>query len=138
MLHEASTTLFSTGPRTLIHNDVQGDNVFYREEPDRTVVLVDWQLAAYARGAVDVANAVRGSLEPETRRSAEARLLRGYHDALVGAGVSDYPLEQCQADYDLATVIAPARLVSSVGLHPGLAAHPGAPWDSLFLRLGRT
>lgn len=99
-LDQASTTLFNTGPRTLIHNDIQGDNMFFPNDPDRPVVLVDWQLATYARGAVDVASAVRGSLEPDVRRAAEVELLRGYHEALVRAGVRGYSMAQFQADYD--------------------------------------
>ncbi len=137
-LGEAATTLFDTGPRTLIHNDIQGDNMFFPDDPNLPVVFIDWQLATYARGAVDVASAIRGSLEPEVRRSAEAELLRGYHEALVRGGVRGYSIAQCQADYDLAAVLAPARLASAVGLHPGLTGHPGAAWDTLFPRLGRS
>ncbi len=137
-IHEASITLYETGPRTLIHNDVQGDNVFFTNNPDRSVMFIDWQLSTYGRGVVDVANAVRGSLEPDVRRSAERELIRGYHKALVRGGVSGYPISQCESDYTLATVIAPARLATAVGLHGGVAAHPGAPWDTLFPRLARS
>lgn len=137
-LVHAATTLFESGPRTLIHNDLQGDNLFFPDDPNRSMVFIDWQLAAYARGVVDVACAVRGSLEPDIRRSAEAELLRGYHEALVQARVRDYPLGRCRADYDLAAVLAPARVASSVGLRAGLRAHPGAPWDTLFLRFTRS
>lgn len=133
-LQEAATTLFETGPRTLVHDDIQGDNLLFSDDPDRPVVFLDWQLATYGRAALDVASAIRGSLVPEVRRSAEADLVRGYHDALVRAGVRDYSLAQCRADYDLAAVIAPARLASAVGVIPDLAAHPGAFWDTLFLR----
>jgi aminoglycoside/choline kinase family phosphotransferase len=133
-LDQAATTLFETGPRTLVHDDIQGDNVLFPDDPDRPVVFLDWQLCAYGRGALDVASAIRGSLVPEVRRAAEADLLQGYHDALVQAGVPDYPLARCRADYDLAGVIAPARVASAVGLIADLAAHPGAFWDTLFLR----
>ena len=137
-LHEASTTLFETGPRTLVHNDVQADNLFFPDDPARPLVLVDWQLATYGRCVIDVASAIQANLPISVRRRAEPELLRLYHDALVGAGVRDYAWERCRADYELATVIAPGRLASAVGLHPGLAAHPGAPWDTLFPRFMRT
>jgi Ser/Thr protein kinase RdoA (MazF antagonist) len=133
-LHEAATTLFESGPRTLIHDDIQGDNLLFPDDPGRPVVLLDWQMVTYARGAVDVASAIRGSLVPELRRSAEADLLQGYHEALVRAGVRDYPLARCRADYELAGVIAPARLATAVGLITELTAHPGAFWDTLFIR----
>lgn len=134
-LPTAATVLFESGPRTLIHNDVQPDNLFYGSGSGRYVIFVDWQMITYARCVVDVANAIRGMLPPEIRREAESGLLSLYHGALVRWGITNYPLQQCQADYDLATVLAPARLASAVGLHPGLHAHPGAAWDTLFPRL---
>ena len=133
----ASTALFETGPRTLVHNDLQADNLFFTDDPARPVVFVDWQMATYGRCVIDVANAIQGNLPRSLRRSAEAELLCHYHEALVRAGVRDYPWERCRADYELATVIAPGRLASAVGHHPGLAAHPGAPWDTVFPRFTR-
>jgi aminoglycoside phosphotransferase (APT) family kinase protein len=132
-LHAAATTLFESSPRTLIHNDVQADNLFF-DEPDGEVILIDWQLATYARCVIDVAGWVRGQLEPDVRRTAESHLLRLYHEALVANGVQDYAFEQCMADYQLATVLAPARLACAVGLSEGLHAHPGAFWDTLLPR----
>ena len=133
-LHEASTTLFEAGPRTLVHNDVQADNLFFPRDPERPVVFVDWQMVTFARCVVDVAYAIRGGLAPEVRHQAEPVLIQIYHQALVEAGVTDYQIDRCLADYELATVLAPARLASAVGMHPALAAHPGAAWDTLFPR----
>ena len=132
-LQAAATTLFESGPRTLIHNDVQADNLFF-DSADRDVILIDWQMATYARCVIDVAGWIRGQLEPEIRRTTETQLLRLYHDALVANGVKDYTLEQCRVDYRLATVLAPARLASAVGFSEGLQAHPGAFWDTLMPR----
>jgi hypothetical protein len=129
----AATALFDSGPGTLIHNDVQADNVFF-DEADGGVIFIDWQMATYARCVIDVAGWVRGQLEPEVRRTAEPQLLRHYHDALVANGVQDYTFEECTADYRMATVLAPARLVCAVGFSEGLHAHPGAFWDRLFRR----
>ncbi|MEP7021642.1 MAG: phosphotransferase [Pseudonocardiales bacterium] len=126
-LHAAATTLFDSGLRTLIHNDVQADNLFFRD--DGEVIFIDWQLATYARCVIDVAFWIRGQLEPEIRRPVEPQLLRLYHDALVANGVRDYGFEQCRSDYELATVLAPARLACAVGLS-GVQAHPGAFWDT--------
>jgi hypothetical protein len=137
-LHDASTALFETGPRTLIHNNIQGDNPFFAYRGGRSVVLLDWQLTTYACSVVDAAWAIRGSLPLEVRRIAEPGLLRGYHDALVAAGVHDYSLDQCRVDYDLATALGPARLATAVGLHAGLTAHPGAPWDIVFPRFAQS
>jgi aminoglycoside phosphotransferase (APT) family kinase protein len=133
-LPEAAATLLETGPRTLIHNDVQADNLFFTDQADRAVVFCDWQMVTCARGVVDVAGIIRGHLDPELRRAVEPDLVLNYHAALLAAGVRDYPLEQCKNDYELATVLAPARLASAVGMHPGLQPHPGAFWDLLFPR----
>jgi hypothetical protein len=132
-LPAATTTLFDSGPRTLILNDVQADNLFFGDA-DGEVIIIDWQMATYARCIIDVAGWVRGQLEPEVRRTAEPQLIRLYHDALVASGVLDYPFEQCKADYRLATVLAPARLACAVGMSEGLHAHPGAFWDTLVPR----
>lgn len=102
-LQAAATTLFDSGPRTLIHNDVQADNLFF-DEADEEVILIDWQMATYANCVIDVAGWIRGQLEPEIRRTTESQLLRLYHDALVANGVQDYTFEQCMVDYRLATV----------------------------------
>jgi len=131
-LPAAATTLFNHEPRTLIHNDVQADNLFFGSswEP----IFIDWQMVTYARCVVDVAGWIRGQLEPEIRRDAEPGLLRLYHDALVTRGIHDYNHEQLLADYRLATVLAPARLAGAVALSDGLQPHPGAFWDTLFPR----
>jgi hypothetical protein len=128
-----AVTLFESGPRTLIHNDVQADNLFFSRSGEE-VFFVDWQMVTYAHSVIDVAGCVRGQLEPEVRRAVEPELLRLYHDALVANGVQDYTFEQCLADYRLAIVLAPARLAGAVGLSEGLQAHPGAFWDTLFPR----
>ena len=126
--------LFVNGPRTLIHNDIQADNLFF-DGDGRLFALVDWQLTTCARGVVDVASLIRGQLDRELRRQHERDLLQTYHYALVERGTSDYPLEECWEDYQLATVLEPARLASAVGLHSGLQRHPGAFWDARFPRL---
>jgi hypothetical protein len=115
-LHAAATSLFGSGPRTLIHNDVQADNLFF-SDVDGEVILIDWQMVTYARCVIDVAGWIRGQLEPEVRRINELQLLRLYHDALLAGGVQGYTFEQCMADYRLATVLAPARLACAVGVN---------------------
>ena len=132
-LDHAAGVLFVKEPRTLVHNDIQGDNLFF-DRDGRLVAVVDWQLTTCARGVVDVASLIRGQLDRELRRKHERDLLQAYHHALVEGGVSGYPLGECWEDYQLATVLEPARLASAVGLHPGLQPHPGAFWDLRFPR----
>jgi aminoglycoside phosphotransferase (APT) family kinase protein len=132
-LGTAGTTLFDAGPRTLTHNDVQADNLFFGAA-EGGVIFIDWQMVTYARCVIDVGGWIRGSLQPEVRRTVESQLIRLYHDALVANGVHDYTFDHCLVDYQLATVLAPARLACAVGLSDGLQAHPGAFWDTLFPR----
>jgi len=134
-LDRAANVLYSEEPRTLVHNDVQGDNLFF-DDGDGSVAFVDWQLTTCGRAVVDVATLIRGQLDPPIRRQHERHLVQHYRDALVNHGVSDYPTEQCWEDYQLATVIMPSRIASAVGVHSGLQAHPGAFWDVVFPRYG--
>jgi hypothetical protein len=106
------------------------NNLFFADV-DGGVIFIDWQMATSARCAIDVADWIRGPLEPDIRRAAEPELLRHYHDALVVNVVHDYGFDQCTADYRLAAVLAPARLACAVALSDGLQAHPGAFWDVL-------
>jgi thiamine kinase-like enzyme len=127
-----AVTLYRSGPRTLIHNDVQADNLFFDDTQQRPI-FIDWQMVTAGRGVVDVADWIRGQLDPQTRRRVEPQLVRSYHDALKAHGVHDYDLDQCLTDYELATVLSPARLAYAVGLSD-LQPHAGAFWDVRFPR----
>lgn len=124
--------LYRSGPRTLIHNDVQADNLFFDDTQQRPV-FIDWQMVTAGRGVVDVADWIRGQLDPHVRRRVETHLVREYHDALEAHGLHHYGLDQCLADYDLATVLSPARLSYAVGLS-NFQPHAGAFWDVRFPR----
>ena len=128
-----AVSLFRFGPRTLIHNDVQADNLFFDDSRGRAI-FIDWQMVTRGRGVVDVADWIRGQLDPRTRRAAEPDLVHSYHDALQAHGVQDYDLDNCLSDYELATVLSPARLAYAVGLSDGLQPHAGAFWDARFPR----
>lgn len=85
------------GPHTLVHNDCRLDNMFFAE--DGTPVFVDWQMPADFRGSLDLGNLLGGGLEPEVHAAHWRDLIGRYHERLVGAGVSDYSLEQCTVHY---------------------------------------
>lgn len=80
------------GPQTLVHNDCRLDNVFFAA--DGTPTLVDWQVVSCTRGAQDVANLLAGSMPADDLAEHWERLLRTYHDALTGHGVSGYGFDQ--------------------------------------------
>lgn len=80
-----------------------------------------------ASGPVDASYFIGASLTTELRREHEQDLLQGYHDALVRGGVSDYPWEQCLAEYKVNSL---AGFVISVVASVGTERSPEA--DAMF------
>lgn len=132
-LARLSAALYDAAPSTLIHNDIQGANLLF-DGDNGSAVLVDWQLATFGRGAVDVAYFLCGCLSTADRRTAWNRLVRDYHGLLVERGVTGYSLEQCQIDCRLALLPAATRIATAVGAFPALRADPGAYWNDVFPR----
>lgn len=131
-LHAVGAYLLETPPRTLVHHDFDGDNLFFAAAAGHpALTVIDWQLTTRAHPAVDVAWLVAGQCEPPERRAHEQHLVRDYHALLVGHGVTDYSFAQCWEDYRLALLLAAARVCSSVGFQPG---PPGGFWDVVFPR----
>jgi len=125
--------LHTAAPTTLVHNDVQGNNIFITAD-HKSATFIDWQLSTHGRGPLDLAMFLGGNLEPKDRRKHEDSLLRDYHTALTGHGVHHYSLEQCLLDYRLALLPAATRLATAVGTHPELHRNPDALWNAVFPR----
>jgi len=121
-------------PLTLVHNDVQGDNLLVTADERSEVAFIDWQLATGARAVIDLASFICSHLNTPERRHNEQRLLASYHSVLTENGVVGYSLEQCWDDYRIALLLPASRLATAVGLHPGLTATPGAFWNTAFPR----
>jgi hypothetical protein len=136
-LSAVSTSMYTQSPRTLIHHDVQGDNLLVAGDGEPSLALVDWQLTTAARPVLDLADFLVAHLETSERRRHEDRLLEIYHSVLTERGVADYPLEQCRDDYGMALLIPASRLATAVGLHPGLTATPDGFWNVAFPRYAR-
>ena len=100
--HLASWVGGRGGPHTVSHGDFRLDNLLFQPGNPRPVV-VDWQTAAWAPAAVDVAYFIGGCLGTEDRRAYEEDLLILYHEELAGRGVRDYPMDQLRRDYRRAT-----------------------------------
>jgi hypothetical protein len=85
---------------TVVHTDYRLDNMLFGTGPGaRPLTVVDWQTVQLGIGAHDVAYFLGNAFEPEVRRSCEERLVRRYHDALVGLGVDGYSFDRCWHDY---------------------------------------
>jgi hypothetical protein len=133
-LYEVSVSMYTEPPQTLIHNDVQGDNLLVAEDGEPSLAVVDWQLTTAARPASDLARFLVGYLDTTERRRHENRLLDMYHSVLIECGVAGYSPKQCWDDYCMALVLAASRLATAVGFHPGLTATPDGFWNVVFPR----
>lgn len=103
----------SATPWTLLHGDYRLDNVLFRSNGD--LVVLDLQALMYGRPAFDVAYFITTALAPE-HSIEETVLLRTYHDALVAAGVSDYPFDTLVSDCELAKELFAHRFVSAADI----------------------
>jgi aminoglycoside phosphotransferase (APT) family kinase protein len=110
--------MYGEPPRTLIHNDVQGNNILVAGNGGPLLGFIDWQLTTAARPGLDLARFLVGYLDTAERRRHEDRLLQTYHSVLTAGGVADYSLEQCRVDYGVALVLAASRLATGVGYLP--------------------
>ncbi|MGY9074199.1 MAG: phosphotransferase [Acidimicrobiales bacterium] len=99
----------AAAPWTLIHGDYRLDNLLFR--PNGDVVVVDFQGVGTGRAGWDVAYFITTALEPH-HRVEEEQLLRAYHEALVGEGITDYSYEALVVDCDLTKDLLAHRLVA--------------------------
>jgi thiamine kinase-like enzyme len=87
-------------PQCLWHSDLRVDNVLFDARGGvRPAVLLDWQGVGFGRGTIDLAYFLATSLTTTDRRAYEQDLVKHYHQALVGHGVTGYDLQECWEDY---------------------------------------
>jgi len=98
---------FVKGPRTLVHFDYRADNLFIDDltRPD-PIVVVDWQLAMWGKGAYDVARLVGGSIPPAERGGHHEEIVECWHQELMAGGVTDFSREEAWHDYRLCAIMA--------------------------------
>ena len=96
----------------LVHGDYRLDNLMFTPGGPE-VAAVDWQTLSLALPARDLSYLVATSLSPEDRSAHERDIVVAYHQALVGFGIADYPLELCWEDYVFAMLQVP--LVTTFG-----------------------
>ena len=104
----------SRGPLTVVLDDLHVGNLFFgRCGKKPTVTFIDFQFVCLARGPVDVARLLAGSLAVDARRAFETQLVGTYHDALTRAGVTQYELSECLRDYRLGLLWGLLRLITN-------------------------
>jgi hypothetical protein len=88
------------GPSALVHGDYRTDNMLF-DAAGGTIPLavIDWQTIQVGHAMADVAFLLGASLDPADRRSREHDLVREYHRALSGRGVTGYSWQRCWTDY---------------------------------------
>ena len=90
----------------LMHGDYRLDNMLF--DPDRTrITVVDWQTVGIGLPGRDLAYFTGTSLEPGLRSDVERDLVKVYHKALLGYGITDYDADTCWRDYRLGAVQVP-------------------------------
>jgi aminoglycoside phosphotransferase (APT) family kinase protein len=132
-----AVSMHTEPPRTLIHNDLQGDNLLVAGDSEPSLVIVDWQLTTGGRPVLDLARFLVGYVDTAGRRRQEDRLLKIYHSVLTERGVTDHSLDQGRDDYRMALVLPASRLATAVSHHSGLIATPDGFWNVVFPRYAR-
>ena len=90
----------SAPPVTLTHGTLWPQNIYLRGDPESPeAMFISWQTVGLRPGPWDVAYFLAAGLPVEERRSSEMRLLRRYHDLLLGSGVRDYPFDRVIGEY---------------------------------------
>jgi hypothetical protein len=94
---------------TLIHGDVNHNNILVPRDGDRPIYLVDrqpfnWSLTTWL-GVYDLAYAIVLDWEVETRRRLEMLILKHYHEQLIKNRIRDYSWEQLFEDYRLSVAM---------------------------------
>ena len=85
------------GPRTLVHGDYRGENLFFG--PGDAFAAIDWQGCGAGCGLYDVAYFLATSVPTDDRRRMERGALREYHDIVCRMGAKDYAFEDCWRSY---------------------------------------
>ena len=86
-------------PRTLIHGDYRGENMFFRTGSTNGFAVIDWQGCGLGCGLYDVAYFMATSVPLEDRRRMERGALEEYHDIVCRMGAKSFAFEDCWRSY---------------------------------------
>jgi hypothetical protein len=97
--------------RTLIHADLQLDNVLFDGRGDGSVIVLDWHTVSVGPAALDVGVFLVTSLAVEDRRAAEDDLLEEYVSLLAAHGARGCSVEGLRLECRLALLVLLAGTV---------------------------
>lgn len=89
----------AAGPRTFVHGDLRGANLFFTAGANPELALIDWQGCGIGNGLMDLAYFMVFCVSTPTRRRVEQEMLEEYHAIIVSGGASDLTLRQCRNGY---------------------------------------
>ena len=99
----------AAGPRTFVHGDYRGENMFFRPEvgvdagagaaAGADFAVVDWQGCGLGAGLYDVAYFLGTNVVPGDRRRIERAALGEYHDIVCRLGARDFTFDDCWRSY---------------------------------------
>jgi hypothetical protein len=93
------------GTLTVVHGDFRLDNMFFEVDGRRDgIAMFDWQAICKSCGPHDFSYFMSQNLRTEERREHENGLVERYVEKLREGGVEGYSLDQCWADYRIATL----------------------------------
>ena len=110
-------TALGAGPRTFTHGDYRLDNLFFGDDGDDGVTIIDWQVSGLSCGLYDVGYFLAGNLTVPVRRQIEREAVEEYHDIVCRSGATDLPFDECWRMYRQNTL---AALLTSVIVCGGL------------------
>ena len=101
----------AAGPRTFVHGDYRGENMFFGPEvgvgasagdgaaAGADFAVVDWQGCGLGAGLYDVAYFLGANVLPGDRRRIERAALGEYHDIVCRLGARDFTFDDCWRSY---------------------------------------
>ena len=89
----------ATGPRTFIHGDYRGENMFFGAGDKDDFVAIDWQGCGIGNGLYDVSYFLGTSVPVDDRRRIEREALQEYSDIIRHAGAKDFTFDDCWRSY---------------------------------------
>ena len=103
----------AAGPRTFVHGDYRGENMFFGSEAGGDdFAVVDWQGCGLGAGLYDVAYFLGTNVVPGDRRRIEHEALEEYHDIVCRLGARDFTFDDCWRSYrrNMLSVLMPCVL----------------------------